>query len=169
MLLKREFQTNSFLFPSWIRFLGAFVCEGNFLLPKTEGHHSEWSTKTTSIFLRSPPVSTVWIERPKGALMQTAFACVGSFTPKPRTNGSRPAPLDPFPTVRRLDAVNVWPFNHHEGERPRPLDPSQPCAGWMPGTLIRSITTKGRACPLDPSPRHIALDGGIVATMPQER
>ena len=74
--------------------------------------------------------------------MQTAFACVGSFTPKPRTNGSRPAPLDPFPTVRRLDAVNVWPFNHHEGERP---------------------------CPLDPSPRPRALDGGIVATMPQER
>src|SRR5450432_147914 len=90
--------------------------------------------------------STVRSEVPKGALMQTPFACGREFAPCTSTRGV-PAPAtltnrgagwmpetfrgfittkggDPLPstpsnpTVRRLDAGNVSPFHHDSrGER----------------------------------------------------
>lgn len=54
--------------------------------------------------------------------MQTSFACVGD-SPQTPTKGADPLLSTPGPTLRGLDAVNVWPFNHHEGRRPAPLDP----------------------------------------------
>ena len=59
--------------------------------------------------------------------------------------------LRPFPTVRGLDARPGFRARpHDEGARPRPLDLSQPCAGWMRGNgLSRCIDIRGLA----PKPR----------------
>ena len=68
--------------------------------------------------------------------------------------------LRPLPTLRGLNArqrrvllhrQSGFRARHHdEGARPRPLDPSQPCAGWMRGNgVFRCIDIRGLA----PKPR----------------
>jgi hypothetical protein len=102
---------------------GAYSFEGgdSFLLNKFERHYSEYRDKRISIFLSPMPASIVWKERPKGALMQTAFACVRDFASlKPCTGAFQP------------------------------LDPDQPCAGWMRGRAFAPCTTPGSAAPCDP-------------------
>lgn len=92
------------------------------LLKNTECHYSEYREKRTSIFLVAMAASSAWAGRPKGALTQTSFAVrPGLRVPAPCAGASCPC------------------------------DPGQPCAGWIPGTCRRSITTKG-ADPLPSTP-----------------
>ena len=51
----------------------------------------------------------------------------------------RPHPLDPFPTRRGLDDRQGFRSLHPDEGRPCPIDPGQPCAGWMPETDARFI------------------------------
>src|SRR5271165_1283276 len=79
---------------SRIRFSRAFVCEGNFLLPRRERHYSEWRVKRTSIFQIPMPALTAWRGSPKGALMQTEVCVRQGFRfPAPRQGEF--LPLDP--------------------------------------------------------------------------
>jgi hypothetical protein len=109
-----------------------------FLLKQSERHYSEDRGKGTSPFPLPIPRPTVWTQSPKGALMQTSFACGRDFAPCTSTRGV-PAPATltnrtpvgyrkpfavpsrqreaapsprPHPTVHRLDAGNVSPFHH---------------------------------------------------------
>ena len=84
------------------------------MLIKIERHYTEWRGNGNSSFRMPMSASTAWTESPKGALMQTSFACGQDFASR------HPA--------RGLSC---------------PCDPDQPCAGWMAGTSRRSITTKG--------------------------
>jgi hypothetical protein len=122
-----------------------------FLLPNSEGHYSEWSVKITLILpLARQHVSPRQKDR-RAHLCKLRLRALG-IHPKPRRGGADPLPSTPRPTLRGLDAVNVWPFNHHEGSRPAPLDPSQPCAVWMRGRGFRApcTTTRELAAPSPP-------------------
>ena len=113
----------------------------SFLLNKSERHYSEYRDKSISIFRFPMAGSSVWTERPKGALTQTAFAVrPGLRVPAPCAGASCP------------------------------YDPGQPCAGWMPGTCRRSMTTKGAdPLPLTPSQPYAGWMRSRKGALPPSR
>ena len=104
--------------------------------------------KRASVFPTPAREPTLLIEGPKGALMQTSFACARDFASLHPARG-RSCPSGPDQPVRRLDAGNVSPFHHHKGADPLPLTHSQPCAGWMRGRASAPCTSAGACCPCD--------------------
>lgn len=149
MLPKRRFQTKL----SYCRcladpFSSASSCRDCWL-PKTERHYSECGGKITSIFLPTMPMSYPWLGSPKGALMQTPFACVGDFdSPNPRQWAF--LPLDPDQPCAVWIPETFRRFMTTRGGDPLPVAPSQPCAVWNRGRAFAPCTTPG-AFPCDPS------------------
>lgn len=119
------------------------------LLKKTERHYSEYRAKITSIFSSPHPGITVWIGRPKGALMQTKV-CVRQGLRFPAPRQGEFLPLDPdqpcavwIPETRRR-------FIPTRGGVPLPLPPAQPSADWIRGRAFAPCTTTRGLAPCDP-------------------
>ncbi len=120
-----------------------------FLLKKIRTPLLRVRAKSTSIVPIPMPASTAWTEGPKGALMQTSFACVRDVASlKPCTGAFRPCDPDQpcagwMPGTRRRSITT-------KGGGPLPLPPAQPCAGWIRGMAFAPCTTTGAVAPATP-------------------
>jgi hypothetical protein len=140
MLLRLDFRTKFPWLLSWIYLWGAFVSVDNFLLPKIECHYSERGMKCTSILHVPVPACFSRTERPKGALMQTAFACGRDLAPCTATRGV-PAPLTQTNPARVGCRERVCVQSRRERAALPLSTPSQPCAGWIRGRAFAPCTT----------------------------
>jgi hypothetical protein len=78
------------------------------------------------------------------------FVCRAAGISHPGTLRGGFPPLRPRPTVRRLDAGNVSPFHHDEGNRPAPLDPCPTVRRLDARRGFRALHHGGRLRPLRP-------------------
>ena len=134
--------------PSQTLLFGAYSFEGgdSFLLIKIERHYSECGDNRISIFLIPMPVSTVWTGSPKGALMQTKVCVRQEFRfPAPRQGAF--LPLDPDQPCAGWMPETFRGFITTKGGGPLPSTPTPPCAGWMRGRAFAPCTTTGGRCP----------------------
>jgi len=96
------------------------------------------------------PEPTVSIGSPKGALMQTSFACGQAFAPGTTTRGvPAPSTLDQ-PSAGWMPGTFRGSITTKGGD-PLPLTPSQPCADWMRGRACAPLHHAGGQGPLRPS------------------
>jgi len=90
---------------------------------------------------------------PKGALMQTAFACV-TVSPVNDDEGARPRSLRPIPTVRRLESASVSPLHHDTGLAcPVTHAQKRSASGHLTRALPRGTGSHGALPPNTPAPR----------------
>ena len=108
--------------------------------------------KASQIFTLACPCPLYGEEDRRAHLCKLAFACGRNFAPAPH-EGSRPAPLDPCPTVRRLDARQGFRALHHAGGFP-PLRPRPTLRGLDAGN-VPPFHHEGGANAWPPSPAGI--------------
>ena len=138
--------------PSQTLLFGAYSFEGgdSFLLLKTECHYSEYGDNRISIFLIPMHCSIVWTGSPKGALMQTSFACGGDFAPCTPTREPTRSPR-PLPNRAPVGCRKRLAVSSRQGEPTRsPLTPCPTLRGLDARQGFRPCTSAGASLPCDP-------------------